>query len=110
MERKVFLSIIGGLLMAFFANGQTPSSKLDFHGVEINGEFVKLAYELPFSGVVELRLMDDDGKLLFQSQYIDESGPNQIRLKAGAFEVGESYTLQLNYKEDIFRKEIQVGS
>ncbi len=62
--------------------------------------FILLPYELPYSGMVELRLYEGDstGRLLFQENYIQNPGDNRIRLKAKAFKSGKAYLAILTYK------------
>ena len=61
---------------------------------------VTLPYELPYSGMVELRLYEGDstGRLMFQENYIQNPGDNRIRLKAKAFKSGKSYWAVMTYK------------
>lgn len=67
---------------------------------ESDGSLVTLPYELPYGGMVELRLFqgDSSGKLVYQENYIQNPGDNRIRLKAKAFKPGEPYTAILTYK------------
>lgn len=56
----------------------------------INDELLKLDFDLPFSGVVEFKLQDTKGHLLWENFYDDPSGHNHItlrlsKLKAGAY-------------------------
>lgn len=99
------------LLPAVFALSQAkPSAKegLHFLGYDIGEQFVLLNYELPYGGVVELRIYKEESTLVWQNQYVNDRGENTIRLKSTAFESGVPYTLQLNYKQDIFKKDFTV--
>lgn len=80
-----------------------------FLGYDIGDQFVVLNYDLPFDGMVELRIFTDEATLVWKNQYVNERGENAIRLKSSAFESGRSYTLQLNYKQDVFRKEFTLN-
>ena len=79
----------------------------EFLGQEFEGDFLTMDYRLPFGGMVELRIFSKEGKLVWQNQYINRRGENQIRLKADAFETGSVYTIQLNYKEDEYRLNVE---
>jgi hypothetical protein len=65
-----------------------------------DGTNVVLPYELPYGGVVELRVYQGDttGQMVYQDNYIQEPGNNRIRLKAKAFKAGQAYTAILVYK------------
>lgn len=65
-----------------------------------DGTHVTLPYELPYSGVVELRVYQGDttGQMVHQDNFIQEPGNNRIRLKAKAFKAGQAYTAILVYK------------
>ena len=105
-------SVLVLLLFSLFSYSvASPAQQENFHflGYEIGEEFVVLNYELPFDGMVELRIFTDEATLVWKNQYVNERGVNAIRLKSAAFESGHFYTLQLNYKQDIFRKEFTIN-
>ncbi len=60
-------------------------------------------FTLPYSGMVELKLIDPDGKVAFTDQYIGKIGPNTLRLKNSGFKKTGRYTYYLWFKG----KEIQ---
>lgn len=95
--------------------GQTPEkspyvvdAKLDLKGTEFQGAFIIINYEIPYSGVVELRLFNESGQKIWQNQYPDTFGPNKIVLKASKFKPGETYAYQLNYKRDEVKNNIVI--
>lgn len=94
-------------LTLFSYASASPHQQEGFHflGYDIGDQFVVLNYELPYDGMVELRIFTDEETLVWKNQYVNERGENVIRLKSTAFKVGRQYTFQLNYKKDIFRKE-----
>jgi hypothetical protein len=65
-----------------------------------DGTHVVLPYELPYGGVVELKVYQGDttGQMVHQDNFIQEPGDNRIRLKTKAFKVGQAYTAILIYK------------
>ncbi|MCB9231768.1 MAG: hypothetical protein H6581_08895 [Bacteroidia bacterium] len=83
-------------------------SKIAFKGYDIKESVVELNYELPYSGIVEIRLFNDMGEKIWQSQYINSYGENRILLKKSAFHPGDSYSYTLNYKQDIVKGELVV--
>ena len=89
------------------ANGQ-GDARIDFKGYEVSNERVNFNYEIPFGGMVELRLYGADGELVWRNQYINKRGQNRITLKTKAFNAGETYTVEMKYKKDVFRKEFQI--
>lgn len=88
--------------------GPGDDKEFRFDGYEINEQFVQLNYYLPYAGVVELRILTEDGEMVWQGQYLKERGEQITRLKTSAFEMGDTYIFQLNYKEDIFRKTLKI--
>lgn len=95
------------LLMAVGLHAQPPShaprvvdAKIDLKGTEFRGGVIVINYEIPYSGVVEIRLFNEVGQKIWQNQYADAFGPNKIVLKASKFNPGETYAYQLNYKQD----------
>lgn len=116
MKLRYFVSVLT-LFLASFAvghgevvSGQNAPLKDEFRfeGYKITERFVQLNYYLPFAGVVELRIYTEAGEMVWQGQYLKERGEQSTRLKTAAFTLGEAYTFQLNYKEDIFRKTLKI--
>jgi hypothetical protein len=79
----------------------------EFLGQQFDSDYLTMDYRLPFGGMVELRVFSDEGKLVWQNQYINRRGENRIRLKSNAFAPGNSYTIQLNYKTDVYRLDVE---
>lgn len=84
------------------------NSKISFKGYSIKESVVEINYELPYSGIVEIRLFNESGKKIWQSQYINSYGENRILLKKSAFVSGNSYSYTLNYKQDVIKGELVV--
>ena len=76
--------------------------------MEMDGNIITLKYEIPFNGVVELRLFDPKGSKIWQNYYINEFGKNSIILKRSKFHAGETYVCVLNYKTDEIRQTIVI--
>ncbi|MEM7038102.1 MAG: hypothetical protein AAF570_14050, partial [Bacteroidota bacterium] len=83
-------------------------AKIDLKGAQVQGAYVVIEYEIPYSGMVEIRLFDKEGQKIWQNQYPDKYGENKIILKASAFNPGETYTYALNYKRDEVKEKIIV--
>src|SRR5689334_4774474 len=79
---------------------QLIDSKIQWLGMDLDASHVTLKYEIPFNGVVEIRLFDPSGKKMWQNYYVNEFGKNNIILKRNKFNAGESYIVVLNYKTD----------
>ncbi|MBX3101386.1 MAG: hypothetical protein KF690_02655 [Bacteroidetes bacterium] len=63
----------------------------------IQEDVVVLNYNLPYGGVVELKIYDKNRKLMWRNQYINVDGSNRIRFKKTSLRPG-NYTLWLLYK------------
>jgi hypothetical protein len=95
------------LMLAVGLHAQSPGhstrvtdAKIDLKGTEFRAGVIVINYEIPYSGVVEIRLFNEVGQKIWQNQYADVFGPNKIVLKASKFNPGETYAYQLNYKQD----------
>jgi hypothetical protein len=110
--------IIATLLLLFVAvtlKGQSLNTgthvvdaKLALKGAEVQGSYVVISYEIPYSGMVEIRLFNSGGEKIWQNQYADTFGKNRIVLKASKFNPGETYAYQLNYKRDEVKETIVI--
>lgn len=78
----------------------TVDARIALKGAEVQGSYVVITYEIPYSGMVEIRLFDPSGRKIWQNQYADSFGKNRIVLKASKFSPGQTYAYQLNYKRD----------
>jgi hypothetical protein len=83
-------------------------AKLALKGTEVKGSFVVISYEIPYSGMVEIRLFNAGGQKIWQNQYADTFGKNRIVLNASKFNPGETYAYQLNYKRDEVKETIVI--
>lgn len=92
--------------IASFVSAQTPhkptivDAKLDLKGHVIEGPYVLIKYYIPYNGMVEIRLFNNEGEKIWQGQYAHVHGENVIRLRAEKFHPGEVYNYTLNYKTD----------
>jgi hypothetical protein len=102
------------LLGAHSAQAQNPirthavDAKIALKGTEINGSHVVISYEIPYSGMVEIRLYNGSGQKIWQHQYPEVFGKNEIVLKASKFTPGETYAYQLNYKQDQVKRQFVI--
>lgn len=83
-------------------------AKLALKGAEVQGSYIVITYEIPYSGMVEIRLFNAGGQKIWQNQYADTFGKNRIVLKASKFNPGETYAYQLNYKRDEVKETIVI--
>jgi hypothetical protein len=83
-------------------------AKLALTSTEVKGSYIVISYEIPYSGMVEIRLFNQGGQKIWQNQYADTFGKNKIVLKASKFNPGETYAYQLNYKRDEVREKIVI--
>jgi len=81
---------------------------IDLKGYEVEGNHIIINYEIPYSGMVEIRLFDPEGEKIWQNQYPDKFGENQIRLRLSAFEPGSTYAFVLNYKRSEIRDRLVI--
>lgn len=99
---------VAGFGQSLNEGSRLVDAKLDYQGHELKGAYVVINYEIPYSGVVEIRLFDQDGEKIWQNQYAHSYGTNQIVLKAGKFHPGETYAYRLNYKRDEITSDLVI--
>lgn len=106
---------LGFMLLAGLVSGQSMGSggiatdaQIELKGYEFKGSFVVINYEIPYNGVVEIRLFDQGGDKVWQGQYAHNHGENRIVLKRGKFNPGEKYAFVLNYKKDEVRESMLI--
>lgn len=72
----------------------------------VTPEFVTFEYTIPFGGLVDVRIMDSKGKLVYSNQKLNEAGENKYQLNSKAFRSGEHYTIQFDFKLDHIVKDV----
>lgn len=97
-----------GMLLSLTGYSQSRGW-LNVNDPQFSGEFVTVDYHIPYDGMLEIRIFDGEGKLIYQNQKIDLAGDNQVRLKTTPLEPGKAYILRLNYKKDEISKSLQTG-
>lgn len=103
------LSIYGTMNAQSLNEGaRLVDARLELKRSELVGPYVVIEYEIPYSGMVEIRLYNKKGVKIWQNQYPDQYGENRIVLKASKFNPGETYTYALNYKRDEVKEKIIV--
>lgn len=97
------LLLWAGTSTGFSAPSESDTTKFEFLGQQLDHDYLTMDFKLPYGGIVEVRIFSSEGDLVWQNQYIQPRGENRIRLKAGAFETGNTYTVQLNYKTEEYK-------
>ena len=83
-------------------------AEIDLKAYEFKGNYVIINYEIPYSGMVEIRLFNPDGDKIWQNQYPHKFGENKIVLRLSAFEPGSTYAYVLNYKRSEIRDRLVI--
>ena len=88
------------LLMALpqMASAGGNEAALSFAGYTGSEELLGLNYEIPFDGVVELFIYNDQGERVWHNNYSSMEGKNTIYLRRSAFRPGMNYRYVLKYK------------
>lgn len=107
---SLFLIFGGNASAQTAAGGQDMyvDASLEVKGYEFRGEYVVITYEIPYSGIVEIRLFDDKDQQVWQNQYTDKWGENTIVLRRSAFNEGHTYGYVINYKRDEVRDKMVI--
>jgi hypothetical protein len=85
-----------------------PLKPMELTGVTNDGLLATINYNLPYSGMVELRVLSPEGKQIFTEQYIGKIGDNRIRLRTAPLKPGR-HTFYLWYKGKETQGFLDVG-
>lgn len=64
----------------------------------VQGNSVKLGYEIPYPGYIEFHLFDPEGKKIWQNFGVQEKGEHYQAVKRAPLEAGATYTFEFWYK------------
>ena len=64
----------------------------------VQGNSVKLGYEIPYPGYIEFHLFGPDGQKIWQNFGVQEKGEHYQAIKRGPLESGATYTYEFWYK------------
>jgi hypothetical protein len=94
-----FLALHAGALAQYSSQQTIRPVDLSMHLEQpvIQEELVIINYNLPYGGVVELKVFDKNKRLMWRNQYINIDGENRIRFKKSSLKPG-NYTIWLLYK------------
>lgn len=106
----IFFAGLGSQVSAqsFSEGSHFVEADLDLKGAEVRGNYIVINYVIPYSGMVEIRLFNEDGEKIWQNQYADKWGENTIVLRRSKFHPGQTYAFVLNYKKDEIRELLVV--
>lgn len=104
----LFYGISSSLL---FAQKETPSGTIDdlnrseapaeiainILSSEYSNGALKIVYEIPYDGIVDFKILNQEGLKKFHNQYNAKKGTNKIRIKPMNASMG-NYTFQMYYK------------
>ena len=83
------------------ASGPNPvGSMFKVIGHSFSGEYLIIEYEIKFPGMTKVKMFDDEDKLLWRSQYVDDvTGVHRMVLRASRMSSG-SYRFEFDYKNN----------
>lgn len=92
------------------AGGIAGATMDEFQVSEFELEDGKIVFDyyVPFDGITRVKLENEDGKKIWQSQYDDQKGDNDIRLNAMKLHHGETYKFTFEYKSQEVVKEVTI--
>lgn len=98
--RRVVIFLLLGFGLVLCAQAQNPIEErfLVHKGHSLEGDVMYVNYELPYNGMVEFRLMSEEGELLYFVQQMQEVGENYIRFKTTPLEAGQ-YKYSITFKD-----------
>jgi hypothetical protein len=100
--RSYFVSVVVVVLFACASpslaqNRPHDEKPLNVQGILIQPGNVTLKYDIPYAGMVEVRVLKPDSQLVWRNQYIQSTGENEIRFGTVNVRAGE-YLFKLSYK------------
>ncbi|MCB9233914.1 MAG: hypothetical protein H6581_19815 [Bacteroidia bacterium] len=115
MKGRILFLVMAGILLnswmwarAPLPGGESPPAKIDFKGYDNSGSNLGIVYAIPYAGMVEFRIFDAEGTLVWREQYVREKGEHKLNLKQSAFKPNQSYSIQMNYKQDEIKRELAL--
>ena len=114
MRRKFIVLVLIGILFGWNGWGMMVASppgepaRISFQRYETEGPALGLVYSIPYGGMVEVRIFDAEGSMIWRNQYVREKGEHRLNLKKTVFEPGQSYSIQMNYKQDEILRELPL--
>lgn len=80
---------------------------------EVSPGSLSILYNINFSGMVELRIFNQENKLVYQDQYIvnrvDKSKPQNIKVNTKKLKAGK-YTYALSYKNKDIKSSFSIAN
>lgn len=92
------------LLCSQFLCGQTPNTAsspgygMNVLGETLTEEYYAIFLELPYDGIIDLELIEDGGKPIWNTHSVKKKGKHRVSINLGKLEYGKNYTVILGYK------------
>ena len=94
----LFNSLPGLVDAQLFEDNQYVVSEMDYLGETLTDNAYAVYVNIPYQGVVQLELMDDQGKSLWITHYVKDRGKHRIGIKTTSLTKGQTYGIKLTYK------------
>lgn len=111
MRRFYILSffLVFGLILMIPDNSYTQRyNDIQFQGFSQTNQLLKVGYQIPYSGVVEIQLFNSEKEIVYFNRYVRESGKHSIPIKKSGFVSSEKYTFVLKYKTSEISGEVPL--
>ncbi len=100
------------ILLPISLYAQKVDCKLTLKQHRITPETIFIDYTINFGGMVELRIYNNDNKLVYREQYIiskvDLKNGHSIKIKNGLLKPGK-YNYQLDYKTKTVKNNLTIS-
>ena len=83
-------------------------AQLELKRTELVGASVVIEYEIPYSGMVEIRLYDKQGNKVWQNFGVREKGEHYQALRVDKLEPGVQYQFEFWYKGKPYKGKFSV--
>gem|GEM_PF-6582081 len=83
-------------------------NQIQFQGISQTQQQMKFNYQIPYSGVVEIQLFDNNKELVYFNRYVQRPGEHFIQVKKSGFQPDIRYSYLLKYKEHELSGEVPL--
>jgi hypothetical protein len=71
--------------------------RVDIKAITMMPDHVLVNYEIPYGGMVEVRIYNALGRMVWRNQYIQRNGPNEVKIRSNRLPAG-TYNMRFTYK------------
>ncbi len=105
---RLIMLVLLGLLASRVdtcAQGATPPARFTILALFTEDSVVRVKYYVPFEGYIEVRLYDNQNRIVGRNHFVDNVGEHETQVHRSRMHLGETYRLAFIYKGQMYDKE-----